>query len=144
MNLTVPMVSSRWLCEFIGVTYRQLDYACRFCAALRAKNNGSGSRRRFTEDETRRLLIAAQLTSANVSSGNPQTATIWPYAVVACMEGPPPPESGFALLTPDGGIIYTSTLNADQFEIGPVGGLVRYDLAQAMVDAEGKPLFAAA
>lgn len=142
MNPTVPTISSLRLSEILGISYRRLDYACRFSAALRAKNTGSGTRRRFTEDEARRLLVAAQLTSAVMAGTGSQT--IWPNAVVSCMEGPPPPESGFALLRPDGDVAYTSTLTADDFDTGPVGGLVRYDLAEALTDAEGEPVFAAA
>jgi len=141
MDLTVPTVSSRRLCEILGISYRQLDYACRTNPVLQAKNTGSGNRRRFTEAEARRLYVAKMLTEAAPTVG---TTTVWPIAAREVMAGPEPLPCGFAVLSPEGWLSYRTELAATDFPTGAVGVVVRYDMTEPVRDDQGFPVFAAA
>jgi hypothetical protein len=123
----VPGLDSRSVAIMLGVTYRQLDHAIRCVnelGQLPGMAGGSGSRRRFSVDTLRRLDVAARLAEAHPGG----RFGYWPHAVAAVMRGPEPPLSGFAVLSPDGMIGYPTTLRARDFPVGPVGGVVRYDL----------------
>jgi hypothetical protein len=132
----VPGLNSQAAAMLLGVTYRQLDFAIRTVPALRdlpLMSKGSGSRRRFDTDTLRRLDVAARLNEANPGdTGGGGRSSFWLPAVEAAMDGPVPPEKGFAVLTPGRppAVMYRATLRAADFPVGPVGGVVRYDLTR--------------
>lgn len=128
----VPL-NSQAVAGLLGVTYRQLDYAIRCVddlGSLPLMSNGSGSRRRFTAETLRRLDVAARLADADpgmLAHGGGRGG-YWQRAVAGVMAAPPPPPAGFALLNPDGAVHYRTTLRVADFPVGPIGGIIRYDL----------------
>lgn len=128
----IPGLASRTVCELLGISYRQLDYAIRCVdelGSLPSMSNGSGSRRRFDIDTLRRLDVAARLAEADPANGTTQ-GRMWSAAVTAVMAARRPPMTGFAVLTPGprSRVLYRSNLNVADFPVGPIGGIVRYDL----------------
>jgi hypothetical protein len=125
----VAGLDSRTVAVLLDISYRQLDHAIRtvdHLGKLPGMAAGSGSRRRFTVDTLRRLDVAARLAEAHPGG----RFGSWPHAVAATMRGPRPPMTGFAVLSPVGVVSYQRTLRVDDFPIGPVGGVVRYDLTR--------------
>ena len=64
-----PGITSIDACRLTGLTYRQLDYWARtgLITPSAATAQGSGTARRWTEDDVRLLKIAAQLLSLGIS-----------------------------------------------------------------------------
>lgn len=89
-------LTSRQLCDALpGVTYRQLDHACRL-GLIPDDAHGSGTRRHFAPDTVTRLRIAAAVREASAAMFHDPVP--WPTLCASVMDGPPPPERGYALL----------------------------------------------
>ncbi len=127
-------LTSRQTCAIVGVSYRQLDYAARTIRQLRDLAHGSGSRRRWPVSLVRRLQVAAQLDAATAS--NQYAGSRWIAAARACVAGPEPPESGFAILSPHDQVGYYQTINAADLPSKAIGTLIRYELDTETLVAE--------
>lgn len=134
LDTETPVPPTEWigalaLADRLGLSYRQLDYACRMVPELGSMETmagGSGSRRAFTADTVLRLAVAGQLAAAVPMAPR---GSHWIVAVRAVMAGQAPPARGFALMDPDGEVRYFSrTLDLDDVKLGPVGTVVRYDI----------------
>lgn len=56
------LVSAPDACRLAGISYRQLDYWCRNGVIIPAQDaRGSGTRRRFTLEQVRQLIVAGEL-----------------------------------------------------------------------------------
>ena len=89
------MMTSRRLCERLGISYRQLDYACRL-GLIHDTATGSGSRRHFDADTVARLTIAAQVKAA--ADRLFYDGMAWPTAVASVMNSPMPARRGYAVV----------------------------------------------
>lgn len=106
---SLDTVGSKQLCDILDITIRQLDWMCRE-TTLRAhvqRVNGcseSGKHRRWPKNLVRRLQVAKALADA---APRRRSQSLLPMAVEAVLAGPEPPEDGWVLLTPGGGVRYS-------------------------------------
>jgi hypothetical protein len=95
-TLAPPLLSSYEVCDVAGISYRQLDYWCR-CDVIRPEQDarGSGTRRRFTHDQTVQLATCARVAGELSSGGDGSTLVARLAAVVSTLSiaqeyaGPP-------------------------------------------------------
>lgn len=98
------MLTTPTLAQQAGVTYRRLDYLTR--TGILPPSEGTGRPREWTPDQVKRLHVAAALDRAHPAR-NP---SVWPTAARAALEGPTPPDHGWALLRPGATIAYAAAL----------------------------------
>lgn len=103
-------LSSDVLCDFAGVTYRQLDYLTRTTSLVRTMIVGSGHRRRWPLDVAKRLAVAGALRDGiDFASPTARDAAVVPWRpiAVACLDlANEPPPAGYAVLLPPGSVVY--------------------------------------
>lgn len=88
-------LTSHQLCDYLDITYRQLDHACRL-GLIPDNAQGSGTRRSFGPDTVLRLRIAAAVRQASADMFHDPVP--WPTVCASVMDGPTPPVAGYALL----------------------------------------------
>ena len=92
------MLSSREVCQLVGCSYRQLDYAVRISGAAPVSGEatpGSGHRRGWSHEQVARLAIANHL------AGSPATGGFSVLAAAALdADLPEPPAAGYAVALP--------------------------------------------
>jgi hypothetical protein len=95
-------MSTQAVCERIGCTYRQLDYAVRSCADRslweHGVGNGSGSRRRWSPSQVIRLALAFHVASAfPTGAGRNQSSFPMLAAAFLAADSDDPPTSGYVV-----------------------------------------------
>jgi len=91
-------MSSVEVCELIGCSYRQLDYAVRSGAEPEVAASGSGSRRRWSTSQVIRLALAFHVASAfPTGAGRNQSSFPMLAAAFLAVDGDDPPTSGYVV-----------------------------------------------
>jgi hypothetical protein len=110
--MTELLVSTRELCDLVGVTYRQADYWTRQGYLLIASGAGSGNPRRFTLTEVRVADALRQVLGAGCRAGHAVADTIRTL----------PPGTSWPLLLDDEGELVTE-LDSARYVVQPLDAL---------------------